>query len=178
MLVLKGYGVTIELHGQTFIDGKTGVTSATFETLPDVPFESIEVSIPQGPFSEFGANLPHGSYDFCGQKLTVPTVFKAANGMEINQNTPASVTGCSTKLSLSSKKLKGRKLTLTVYVPAAGKLKATGKGLSSATKKAGGTETVTLTLHAKRRGKFKTKVKLTFTPSHGKPQSQAASIKL
>ena len=88
------------------------------------------------------------------------------------------MTGCSTKLSISSKKIKGRTLTLTVYVPAAGKLKATGKGLSTVSKKAGGTETVTLTLHVKRAGKFKTKVKLTFTPSKGKRQSQAASIKL
>ena len=56
--VLHGYGITIESHGHTFIDGKTGVTSATFESVPDVPFESIEVTVPQGPFSEFGANLP------------------------------------------------------------------------------------------------------------------------
>jgi hypothetical protein len=92
--VLHGYGITIESHGHTFIDRK-GVTSATFESVPDVPFESIEVSVPQGPFSEFGANLPakaHGS--FCGQKLTMPTVFKAQNGLEIHQNTPVAVTGC------------------------------------------------------------------------------------
>ena len=45
-------------HGETFINGKTGITTATFRNTPDVPFESIEVSIPEGPFSEFGANLP------------------------------------------------------------------------------------------------------------------------
>jgi len=95
VLVLDGYGIHIELHGNTFIDSKTGVTSATFKNTPDVPFESIEVSIPTGPFSEFGANLPakaHGS--FCGQKLVMPTLFKAQNGLEIHQNTPISVTGC------------------------------------------------------------------------------------
>jgi DNA-binding beta-propeller fold protein YncE len=95
VLVLDGYGIHIELHGNTFINGKTSVTSATFKNTPDVPFESIEVSIPTGPFSEFGANLPasaHGS--FCGQKLVMPTFFKAQNGLEIHQNTPVGVTGC------------------------------------------------------------------------------------
>ena len=47
--VIKGYGITIESHGKTFINGKTGVTSATFESVPDVPFESIEVTVPAGP---------------------------------------------------------------------------------------------------------------------------------
>jgi len=92
--VIKGYGVTIESHGKTFIDGKTGVTSATFESVPDVPFESIEVEVPQGPFSEFGANLPHGTLNFCGQKLTMPILFKAQNGMQIQKNIPVGVTGC------------------------------------------------------------------------------------
>ena len=92
--VIKGYGITIESHGKTLINGKTGVTSATFETIPDVPFESIEVTVPQGKFSEFGANLPHGSLNFCGQQLTMPILFKAQNGMEIHQNVPVGVTGC------------------------------------------------------------------------------------
>ena len=96
VLVLKGYGFTIELHGHTFIKGNTGVTSATFESLPDVPFESIEVTVPTGPYSEFGANLPHGGYDFCGQSLKMPTAFKASNGLEIHQETPVTITGCKT----------------------------------------------------------------------------------
>ena len=95
--VIKGYGITIESHGHTFINGKTGVTSATFESVPDVPFESIEVTVPQGPFSEFGANLPaKAKDDFCGQKLVMPIRFKAQNGLEITQNTPVGVTGCKT----------------------------------------------------------------------------------
>ena len=104
VLVLDGYGVHIELHGNTFINGKTGVTSATFKNTPDVPFESIEVSIPTGPFSEFGANLPasaHGS--FCGQKLVMPTLLKAQNGLEIHQNTPVGVTGCGRALTRKQK---------------------------------------------------------------------------
>ena len=78
--VIKGDDVTIESHGDTFINGKTGVTSATVEAVPDVPFESIEVTVPQGPFSEFGANLPHGRLNFCGHELVMPILLKAQNG--------------------------------------------------------------------------------------------------
>jgi hypothetical protein len=95
VVVLDGDNVHVELHGNTFINGKTGVTSATFKALPDVPFESIEVSLPTGPYSEFGANLPTKAKDsFCGQKLTMPTYFKAQNGLELKQNTKLAVTGC------------------------------------------------------------------------------------
>ena len=48
-------------------------------------------------------NLPHGSYDFCGQKLAMPTLFKAQNGLEIHQNTPISVTGCPKPLTKAQK---------------------------------------------------------------------------
>jgi hypothetical protein len=108
VMVLHGSNVTIELHGNTFINSKTGVTSATFHGLPDVPFESIEVVVPEGPFSEFGANLPaKANYSFCGQKLTMPTFFKAANGLQIKQNTPLQITGC-TKPKHAKKAKKAR----------------------------------------------------------------------
>jgi uncharacterized repeat protein (TIGR01451 family) len=94
VLDLTGDNVHIELHGETFIS-KTSVTSATFRNTPDVPFESIEVTVPTGPYSEFGANLPpKDNYNFCGQKLKMPTYFKAQNGLEIHQQTPVTITGC------------------------------------------------------------------------------------
>ena len=108
VMVLDGYGVHIELHGNTFINSKTGVTSATFKNTPDVPFESIEVTLPTGPYSEFGTNLG-GSYDFCGQKLTMPTELKAQNGAEIKQNTPVTVTGCPKVHKAKKRKSKHRK---------------------------------------------------------------------
>jgi hypothetical protein len=177
VIVLQGDGVKVNLTGETFIDGKTGITSATFRNTPDVPFESLEVDIPSGPSSEFGTNLPHEGHNFCGQKLVVPTFFKASNGAEIHQNTPIGVTGCSTKLSVSSRKLKGRNLTLTVYVPAAGKLKATGKGLSTATKNVKGAENVTLTLTTKHRGHPRRHIKVLFTPAHGRKQAVTITLK-
>ena len=95
VILLSGYGVNVRLTGETFINGKTGVTSATFPNTPDVPFESIEVTLPTGEYSEFGANLPgKGNYDFCGQKLVMPTRLKAQNGLEVTQNTPVGISGC------------------------------------------------------------------------------------
>jgi hypothetical protein len=102
VLVLQGYGVTVQLTGDTFINS-AGVTSATFRNTPDVPFESIEVNLPAGKYSEFGINLPHGSQNLCGQKLLMPTLFKASNGLEIKQNTQVAVTGCPRTLTSRQK---------------------------------------------------------------------------
>jgi hypothetical protein len=102
VIVLQGDGVNVDLTGETFINGKTGITSATFAGTPDVPFESIEVSVPSGPFSEFAANLPASAKgSFCGQKLTMPTRFVAQNGLEINQGTNIAITGCAKARALT-----------------------------------------------------------------------------
>lgn len=175
VLLLDGDGVHIELHGETFIT-RSGVTTATFRNTPDVPFETLEVTVPSGPFSEFGANLPGGGYNFCGEKLVMPTFFKASNGAEIHQNTTVGVTGCPTKLSIKRHKVNGRAVSLSVYAPAAGTLKLTGGSLGTTTKTVHGSETVTLTLHAKRAGHARRKIKVTFAPVTGHKQS--ASIRL
>jgi hypothetical protein len=95
VILLNGYGITARLVGETFISGKTGITSATFKSLPDEPFESIEVTLPTGRFSEFGSNLPASAKgSFCGQNLIMPTFFKGQNGLEIHKNTKVGVTGC------------------------------------------------------------------------------------
>jgi hypothetical protein len=94
VIVLQGYGITIDLVGETFIS-RAGITSATFASTPDVPFENIEVTIPSGPYSEFAAVLPpKAKGNMCGQKLLMPTRFVAQNGLEIHQNTPIAITGC------------------------------------------------------------------------------------
>ncbi len=94
VLDLHGYGIHVQLVGETLI--KNGVTSATFRNTPDVPFESIEVTLPTGKYSEFGSNLPHESFSFCGQHLALPTHLKASNGLEVNQQTPIAISGCRT----------------------------------------------------------------------------------
>jgi hypothetical protein len=104
VFVLKGYGITIEMHGHTFISKTTGITSVTFNNPPQVPFENIEVTLPTGSYSEFGANLPHGSYDYCGRKLTLPNTLTATNGQTTSQNTPITITGCKTPHKHTTKK--------------------------------------------------------------------------
>jgi hypothetical protein len=170
IVVLQGYGVTVHLVGDTFIT-KAGVTSSTFKEIPDVPISSFELTLPEGPFSALAANG-----NLCISKLVMPTEFIGQNGAEIKQNTPISVTGCSTALSIVSHSIKKKTLTLSVYVPAAGKVKASGKGLSSSTKTAKGLETLTFKLTQKKAGKLKTKIKLTFTPSKGKKQTKSIAI--
>jgi hypothetical protein len=119
IVVLQGYNVTVDLHGETFINEKTDVTSSTFHTVPDVPVGTFELNLPEGPFSALGANA-----NLCevGKTVTVskkvrkrvggktklvtvktskktaglamPTLFVAQNGAEIHQSTPIAVTGC------------------------------------------------------------------------------------
>ncbi len=88
IMVLQGYGVTIDLVGTTFIN-KAGITSSTFKTVPDQPVGSFELTLPQGPNSALAANG-----NLCKAKLTMPTQFDAQNGMVVHQSTKITVTGC------------------------------------------------------------------------------------
>jgi hypothetical protein len=119
IVVLQGYGVTIELVGDTFIS-KAGVTSSTFKTIPDAPFSEAEVYLPEGRYSALAANgnlcslthtvttkkrvteTVHGkrqrvtrkSAKRVAQSLTMPTELVAQNGATIHRITPVQVTGC------------------------------------------------------------------------------------
>ena len=88
IMVLQGYGITIDLVGDTFIS-KAGVTSSTFKTVPDQPVSSFELTLPQGPYSALTANG-----NLCTSKLTMPTEFVGQNGSLLNQTTKVNVTGC------------------------------------------------------------------------------------
>jgi hypothetical protein len=88
VMVLQGYGVTIDLTATTFIS-KAGITSSTFKAVPDQPVTSFELTLPQGKYSALAANG-----NLCTSKLAMPTAFTAQNGLEIHQSTPISVTGC------------------------------------------------------------------------------------
>jgi hypothetical protein len=86
ILVLQGYGVTVQLVGDTLI--KDGVTSSTFASTPDVPFETFELKLPQGKYSALAANG-----NLCQQNLMMPTAFVAQNGATLNQETHIEVEG-------------------------------------------------------------------------------------
>jgi hypothetical protein len=94
IIVLQGYGVTVDLVGTTFIS-KAGITSSTFKQVPDVPISSFELSLPEGTSSALAADLPaKAKGSFCGQTLAMPTAFTAQNGAVIKQSTKITVSGC------------------------------------------------------------------------------------
>jgi hypothetical protein len=89
VVVLQGYGVTVDLVGSTFIS-KHGITSSTFKTVPDVPVGSFELTLPEGLHSALAA--PH---NLCkAGKLVMPTEFIAQDNAAIYENTQIAVTGC------------------------------------------------------------------------------------
>jgi hypothetical protein len=59
-----------------------------------------------------------------------------------------------------------------VYAPAAGKVTASGKGVSAGVKTYSGREALTFTLKQKKAGKLTTKIKRTFIPKKGKKQTK------
>jgi hypothetical protein len=120
ILVLQGYGITIDLRGETFIS-KAGITSSTFRTVPDQPVTSFELTLPQGPNSALAANgnlcsitspkivkkkvrlrsknggkrtITREIAQTVPGALTMPTTFTGQNGAVVKQNTQIEVTGC------------------------------------------------------------------------------------
>lgn len=129
VVVLQGYGLTIDLHGETFIS-KAGITSSTFRTVPDQPVTSFELTLPQGPDSALAANgnlcTPKRSVleprkvitgvgghrrtrtrlirRTVAAKLIMPTVFTAQNGKVLRQSTVITVRGCAKSPKARKKK--------------------------------------------------------------------------
>jgi hypothetical protein len=96
-MVLQGYGVTIDLVGSTFIS-HAGITSTTFKSVPDTPFNTFLLTLPEGKYSALAANG-----DLCKSRLAMPTEFVAQNGTEIHESTPIVVTGCRRTLTRAQK---------------------------------------------------------------------------
>ena len=120
VIVLQGDNVTIDLVGTTFIS-KADVTSTTFKAVPDAPFSSFELTLPEGPDSALTSDGSlcdpthtvavkkrttiriHGHRRRVTRKvnetkpttLVMPNEFVAQNGAVIHQNTTIAVTGCS-----------------------------------------------------------------------------------
>lgn len=172
IVVLQGYGVTVDLRGETFIS-KAGITSSTFKSVPDVPVGSFELALPEGPFSALAANR-----DLCTASLSMPTRFTGQNGAVLEQKPAIEVQGCPYALRIVRRHVHKRNLTLRISVPVAGKLVAFGKGVSKASKSAKGRQTLTLTLKERQGGKLRTRIALRFTPAGpaGKQRGKKAKV--
>ncbi len=107
-LVLQGEGITVILDGQTAI--KKGITTSSFESVPDVPFETVQATLPEGPHSALTTNLPlRDHYSLCGQHLTIPTALTGQNGTAINDTVKVSVQGCHAVKASKTKKRRPRR---------------------------------------------------------------------
>jgi hypothetical protein len=180
VMVLQGYGVSIQLHGETFIS-KTGISSSTFPQIPDAPVPSFELQLPAGKDSALTANG-----DLCARALRTPTVIVAQNGLTVKGDPQISVSGCRPEIKVVRHTVRHHVASIAVSIPSQGRLLASGKGFARATKKVSkaGTATIKLRLskrerrflahHPKR--KLKIVVKLLFVPSHGARLSTHVTI--
>jgi hypothetical protein len=181
-LVLQGEGVEILLTGYTDIKG--GVTYSKFETVPDAPISSFDLSLPEGPHSALASGLPTNDKSLCGQSLEMPTMIEGQNGAVFKQTTKVTIEGCKPALYVRSTKVSGKSVTITVTVPSAGKIVASGSGLSRQTKQSAAEKLVTLKLALSRAQaakvskthKLKTKIKLAFTPKKGRKLTKTVMV--
>jgi uncharacterized repeat protein (TIGR01451 family) len=167
VIVLQGYGVTVDLVGETAINTKTGVTSSTFPSIPDAPVSSFELNLPTGPYSALGT-----IYNLCTQTLAMPTIFKAQNGAELTQSTPIVVQGCKALTVLSEHKMKS-KLKFAVKTTEGGTLVITSNNSRRYTRRVGdGNYSIVVPLrHANRSTSFKLQL-------HGARGTATATVKV
>jgi hypothetical protein len=97
-------GIELILDGQT--DIKKGITTSTFNSVPDAPVSSFEAKLPEGPHSALTSNVPESKhFSLCGQKLVIPTTITGQNGAVIQQQTKVPVEGCGAVKANKAKKL-------------------------------------------------------------------------
>jgi hypothetical protein len=91
--VLQGEGITLVLDGQT--DIKKGITTSTFDSVPDAPVTMFETTLPESSHSVLTSNVPQAkNFSLCGSKLVMPTTITGQNGAVIQQQTKIPVLGC------------------------------------------------------------------------------------
>jgi hypothetical protein len=172
-LVVEADGIKIVLVGNT--DIKNNITTSTFASTPDAPINSVKVSLPTGPDSLLGANG-----DLCRRPLVMPTTITGQNGKVTKQNTIISVSGCGVKVI--GHKIVGHTAFLTVKTFAAGRITASGAGVSRVSRslsKAANTASLKVPLSSSGRGKrkpFKAKIKVSFTPKSGKGARSSSTV--
>jgi uncharacterized repeat protein (TIGR01451 family) len=97
-------GIELILDGQT--DIKKGITTSTFNSVPDAPVDTFEAVLPEGPHSALTSNVAESkNFSLCGAKLVIPTTITGQNGAVIQQNTKVPVEGCGAVKANKAKKL-------------------------------------------------------------------------
>jgi hypothetical protein len=165
-VILRGSGVTVILVGHTNITN--GITTTTFEALPDVPVSSFALSLPMGPNSALAANG-----GFCRSSLVMPTTIVGQNGVTIAQKTKISVSNC--PVLVVKHRTSGVTALITVKTPSAGSLSGSGTDLKFTKRSIGKAEQTTIKvpltgIGRQVLGKFRQlriKVRVGFTPKKG-----------
>jgi len=175
-LVLRGDGVEVVIVGHTFIS-PAGITSSSFESIPDVPISSVVVDLPVGPGSLIAANVPP-----CGQHLLAPTTIIAQNGAKIARSTKITVSGCPVRVL--SHRIQGTRVLVRVQTPAAGRLRISGRGVAAVSRrlKRAGTYTVSVPLAGAavaslgRSRHLHVRLHVAFTPFSGKRSAASLNV--
>jgi len=174
-LVVEADGIRIILVGNT--DIKNGITTSTFASTPDAPVNSVTVKLPSGPDSLLGANG-----DLCRRPLVMPTTITGQNGKVSKQNTIISISGCGVKVI--GRKVVGHTAFLTVKTFAAGRITASGAGVSRVSRslgRAANTASLKVPLSSRGRGKrkpFNAKIKVSFTPKGGRGARSSTTVRV
>jgi hypothetical protein len=117
MVVLQGEGITLDLSGSTTVHGSG--SSVTFNAIPDIPVQSMEIYLPQGPHSLLATNtklcalgrimtVTHTLTQRVGTHtvtrkvrvrervatLPMPTSLVAQNGLVVHRAAKIAVVGC------------------------------------------------------------------------------------
>jgi hypothetical protein len=176
VIVLQGEGITLDLVGNT--DIKKGITSSTFNAVPDAPVSTFDLVLPEGPHSALAAND-----NLCKTRLNMPTAITGQNGAVIKQRTRIAVSGCPRPtVKVKQARVKGNTVLLTVTTTQSGTVTVSGRGLKTTKKTLGaGTHPINVSLtsvgETARKHHKKTKLKVTAKNTHGSA-SKTISIKL
>ncbi len=176
-LVLEADGVRVIVDGKT--DIKKGITTTNFKSTPDVPVSSVTVNLPLGPHSALTTEKL--STNLCTAKLVMPTTITGQNGKVVKQNTIIAPTGCG--VQILRHRIVGNTLLLTVETYSAGRVSASGSGLSTVRRKLNAaSKATTLRIRLSSRGRsrrrpFKVKVKVGFVPKKGARSTATVRVK-
>ena len=178
VFVLQGEGITLDVDGQSFVS-HTGELRVTFASVPDAPFSTFETVLPAGRYSQFTSSRTTGKAQAsqCGENLIAPVTMTAYNGAQLTQKAKLKVAGCGPTVSIGKVHATAHSLTATVTTSVNGRLRISGAGLKTLTRRnlRAGTHklTVPLTGRGRAAARVHTKIQLTVGLAVGKQRASA-----